>query len=495
MKSIVNFFTRVKKAITAPFKRPISGLKRQSSKLSQKFSFIEILKSKEIRKKILFTIALIIVYRVLAAVPMPGVDISKLFSNAFGGGSPLNSIFTIITGGRLDSPSVVAIGIGGYINASIIIQLLSSVIPKLEELTKEGERGKRIINQYTRMIAVPLSMVQAYVIYTVVKNLQQTQGVDIVAANISAFDVIVMVGTLTAGSIILMWLGELITEYGIGNGISIILTIGILASLPSLVKKDLSFISQDWQLLKDGNLYVLWNSNFKLIYAILIGIVILVAWVVYITEADRKIPIQYARRIRGAEGMSSSFLPLKINQAGVMPVIFASAILTFPQIIAQLLLAATKSGTWLYSFATKINTSFLGKNNFSGDLKSFVSYEALYFFFIIIFAYFYTFVTFKPSETSDNLKKSGGFIPGLRPGKATENYITQILLRLTFVGSLFLGGVALLPSLIRFTEKGQTLYILSGIGGTSILIIIGVILETIRQIKSLTVSKSYDQYK
>jgi len=226
----------------------------------------------------------------------------------------------------------------------------------------------------------------------------------------------------------------------------------------------------------------------------LIGVFILVFFVILITEAIRKIPIQYARRARSVQGQQSSFLPLKLNQAGVIPVIFASALLTFPQVISQLIVNAADTDSFLSKAGNWISNSFLVQHSYATDRGNFVKYQLLYFTLIIGFAFFYTFVTYKPSETADNLKKSGGFIPGYRPGKATEAYITYILIRLTFVGAIFLGIIALLPNIVRFTEQGQNLTLLTGIGGTSILIIIGVIIDTIRQMKSLTVTRSYDQY-
>lgn len=457
----------------------------------------ESLRSPEIRKKILITLGLIFVYRVLAAVPLPGID-TELFAEAFGN-NPLTNFFSIVTGGRLDNPSVVAIGLGAYINASIVLQLLTSIIPKLNELSKEGERGRALINQYTRLLAVPLTVVQAVVIYTVLKSV--TASVPQLAGlldNITTFDIVTMVISLTAGSMVLMWLGELITEHGIGNGISIIITISILTVVPNLVARDFSFLTNDIDLLKNGNFNILLNDNFTLIYFFIIGFYLLILSIVYINEAVRKVPIQYARRFRAA-GVQANYLPLKLNQAGVMPVIFASALLSFPQIIAQLILGSANSDSALYRVGLYINNSFLGnRSSFlqSGHLLKHSAYYLVTFFvMIVIFAFFYTFVTYKPYDTADNLKKSGGFIPGLRPGKVTQDYITKVLIRLTVVGSLFLATIAIFPNLARLTPQGSNLAILSGIGGTSILIVVGVVLDTIRQMKSLTVTRSYEQYK
>ncbi len=472
-------------------------LKPSSFGLKDQTTLREALKSKEIKKKLLITVGLIIVYRILAAVPLPGID-TKLFAEAFGN-NPLTNFFSIMTGGRLDNPSVVAIGLGAYINASIVIQLFTSIIPKLEELSKEGERGRAVLNQYTRILAVPLTVVQAVVIYTVLKSV--TASVPQLAGlldNVTTFDIVTMVISLTAGSMVLMWLGELITEKGLGNGISIIITISILTVVPNLVARDFAFFSGDWDLLLNGNFNVLLNNNFRLIYFFIIGFYFLILSIVYINEAVRKLTIQYARRFR-TTGVQSTYLPLKLNQAGVMPVIFASALLSFPQILAQIIISATSEGSMLYKVGEAINNSFLGtQSNFltnEGFLKDSVYYLITFFILIVLFSFFYTFVTYKPADTADNLKKSGGFIPGLRPGKITQKYITSVLIRLTVVGSLFLAFIAIIPNLVRLTPEGANLAILSGIGGTSILIVVGVILDTVRQMKSLTVTRSYEQYK
>ncbi len=457
----------------------------------------ESLRSPEIRKKLLVTVGLVLVYRVLAAVPLPGID-TALFAEAFGN-NPLTNFFSIVTGGRLDNPSVVAIGLGAYINASIVIQLMTTVIPKLEELSKEGERGRAVINQYTRLLAVPLTVVQAIVIYTILKSV--TASVPQLAGlldNVTNFDIVTMVVSLTAGSMVLMWLGELITEHGIGNGISIIITISILTVVPNLVMQDFVFLGGDIELLKNGNLNALLNENFRLVYFVIIGFYLVILSIVYISEAVRKLPIQYARRFRAA-GVQATYLPLKLNQAGVMPVIFASAMLAFPQILAQLMITLTDTESVFNKIGNSINNSFLGSTTsiLAGEdfIKDNIYYLITFSVLIIVFSFFYTFVTYKPSETADNLKKSGAFIPGLRPGKTTQRYITKVLIRLTVVGSIFLAGIAVLPNLARLSPQGMNLAILSGIGGTSLLIVVGVILDTIRQMKSLTVTRSYEQYK
>jgi preprotein translocase subunit SecY len=488
LKNIITFPTRI-------FAKSKYKVSKKLAQEGEGLSFWGIVHNKELKNRILFTIAMVLVFRILAAVPLPGLDV-KIFNEVFGQ-NPLSNIFTMVTGGRLDNPSIVAIGLGAYINASVIIQLLQTVIPKLEELSKEGERGRKVLNQYTRFLAIPLNVVQAIVIYTVLKNSASSVAeLSGLMANVTTLDIVTMVIALTAGSMVLMWIGELITENGIGNGTSIIIAVGILSIMPSLVSTDFSFITTDLQLLiNNGNYNVLVNDNFKLLYAVILGLILLVWGIVYVTEASRKIVIQYANRVRSMQAGASSYLPLKINQAGVMPVIFASALLSFPQMIASLLVNIKDTTNFFYKIGEAINNSFLNYSARTGNNMEVFYYEAVYFVLIIIFTYFYTFVTFKPSETADNLKKSGGFIPGIRPGKETEHYISHVLFRLTFIGSIFLGVVALIPSLVGLMPQGANLAIMRGIGGTSILIVVGVIIDIIRQMKSISVTKSYDQFK
>jgi len=487
--------------ITSIFRNPLFGIKNFfikliPSKISKPGtnSIISALKTKEVQRKIIFTLLIIVVYRVLAAVPLPGIDI-KIFNQIFGN-NPVTNVFTLVTGGRLDDPSIVAIGLGAYINASIIIQLLSTVIPHFEALSKEGERGRRVLNTYTRILAVPLNIIQAFVIYTIVKNVGQTiPELAGLLANVTTLDVIAMIAALTAGSMILMWLGELITANGIGNGTSIIIMTSILSVIPRVLTKDLSFIKEDMGLLlKGGNLDILVNEKFISVYAVFLGLLLLIVGIVFVSEAVRKLTIQYASRVRASQAGQGSFLPLKLNQAGVMPVIFAYSLLTFPQIFAQLLTNLADKSSFLFKLGEGISNSFLSTSNANSSTQNLVLYEACLFILIVFFTYFYTFVTFKPSETADNLKKSGGFIPGLRPGKETEKYIMTILIRLSFWGSIFLAVVAIIPNLYRMGTFTQNLNLFSSIGGTSLLIIVGVMTDTLRQIKSVAVTRSYEQF-
>jgi preprotein translocase subunit SecY len=423
------------------------------------------LATEEIRKRILFTLLMLLIFRLLAAIPLPGIN-GEAFSTYFGD-NPFSNIFTLVTGGRLDNPSIIAIGLGSYINASVVLQLLTSVIPRLEELSKEGERGRQVINQYTRYLTVPLSVLQGLVIYTILKR---TPSLAPIIGEPSILEISTMIITLTGGTILLMWISELITEQGVGNGSSFIIFAGILSSLPGLIRKDLDVIAYDT----------------ALIISVVIGILIMIAGIIWVTESTRKIPIQYARRVRGRVmyGGQSSFLPLKINQAGVMPVIFAASFLTFPQIITQFFITSTDSSSFLYKASDWIGQLYTNENLWL--------YNLLYFIFILLFTFFYTFVVLNPDEQAENLKKAGGFIAGIRPGKSTAKHLTKIMVRLTTVGAIFLATVALIPTLAR---RGTELAFLSGIGGTSILIVVGVVLDMIRKLKSMIVARSYDSYK
>lgn len=421
------------------------------------------IKTPDIRRRVLFTLLMLLVFRLLAAIPLPGIN-GDAFREFFGN-NPFGNIFTLVTGGRLDNPSIVAIGLASYINASVMLQLLQTVIPKLEELSKEGERGRQLINQYTRYLTVPLTILQALVIYTILEK----QFPNLVGEP-SVVEIATMVASLTGGTILLMWISELISEEGVGNGTSFIIFAGIIASLPGLISRDLDLIAYDQVLLA----------------SLIIGALIMIAGIVFVTEAVRKIPIQYARRVRGRMmyGGQSSYLPLKINQAGVMPVIFAASLLTFPQILTQFFISASNPSSIFYKISEKLNLLYSGEYLWV--------YNLLYFVFIVAFSFFYTFVVLNPNEQAENLQKSGGFIPGIRPGKSTAKHITDILIRLTVIGSLFLATVALIPSVAR---RGTELAVLSGIGGTSILIVVGVILDTVRQLKSMVVTRSYEAYK
>lgn len=460
----------------------------------------------QIWKKIFFTICIIFLYRVLLAIPLPGIDVEQ-YQQAFGESSfsQTSYIFSLFTGGSFDSPSLVGMGIAAYINASIIIQLLTSVIPHLERLSKEGERGRELINKYTRYLTLPLAVFYAFGYVLFLRSIDESteigaqlaqSGIKAIFADLNTAQIISIVITLTAGTMLLMWLAELLTEVGIGNGMSIFISMNIATSLPALLANDFQVLNVQGainSLVQDGNASILTDQAFLYLYTIIIGALLIYAAIVLITESTRKVPIQYARRVRGTENGEGSHLPLKLNQSGVIPVIFASSLLTMPQIIIPVLVnsaASMEDGAPLKSFLAGLNESFV-LNTAS------IQYITVYVLLTIGFSFFYSFIVMKPETVAENLQKSGGFIPGIRPGKSTQEYVTKVMLRLTLVGGSFLALVAVLPLMIGntfTTDIGQQLAVFSGIGGTSIIIIVGTGLEFYRQLNSLRISNSYEQY-
>ena len=418
---------------------------------------INAFKIKELRRKIFITVLIIIVTRIIAHIPVGGVDLEALrslfASNQFLG------LLDIFSGGTLVNFSIISLGLNPYINASIIMQLLTMIFPKLEALSKEGEYGRGKINQYTRYLTVPLSVVQAIGMFVLLKN----QGV---LAAVTPIQIASIIIGMTAGTILLMWLGELITEYGIGNGISLLIFAGIVARLP-VVLAQTATISDGQQL-------------FNLLVFAALGVLVVMG-VVFINEGRRQITIQYARRfLAGREGGgSSTYLPLRVNQAGVIPIIFAVSLVLIPSF----------AGGYL-SGLSQPQLSFLGRwltSNFGPDG---LVYNITYFLLVVGFTYFYTAVIFNPTKISDEIKKYGGFIPGIRPGSATASYLSYILLRITLVGALFLGAIAVLPSIIsQFT--GITTLVL---GGTGLLIVVSVIMDTSKQFESKLVERSYEGF-
>jgi preprotein translocase subunit SecY len=433
----------------------------------------ETLRSKEVRNKILFTLFAILIYRVLSSIPIPNIN-PDAFQQVFGG-SAFTSIFRVVGGGNLDNASIVAIGLQPYISASIVIQMLQSVIKRWDELSKEGQRGKMILNQYTRLLTVPIAFLQAFAVFTLIKSTPAFSGL---LGDLSGVQTAAILVSIVAGTLLLMWLSELITEHGVGNGPSVIIAINVFAALPALVGADVKTLLD--------------NSQVNVLLIIMIAAIIVVGLIVFVSESVRKIPIQYASRVRegAASNVQASFFPIKLITAGVMPIIFASSMLLIPRLATQYILTNLHSGRFLFTAAT-----FLSERFFASTSNVIWRYELTYFLLIIIFTFFYTFIAFKPSDISDNLKKSGGFIPGIRPGDATTKFITSILIRLTLIGAIFLGFIAILPSLPTILQTGITLSLFTGIGGTSILIVVSVILDTIRQINSLTVSRSYEKYR
>lgn len=482
-------------------------LNRRSSG-ARKVNFLaNLLPNKNIRTKIIATIAIIILYRVLAAIPLPGINVSQ-FQQNFGNlsSSDTSYLFSIFTGGSFDSPSIVGMGIAAYINASIIIQLLSTIIPALERLSKEGQRGRELMNRYTRILTLPLGVFYSvgYIIFlrtvdesTAIGQQISQSGIKALFANLTTNQIVLIIVTLTAGTMLLMWLAEVLTEVGIGNGMSLFISMNIATTLPALLNRDFSSLNISGKIqefIQTGNTSLLTSDAFIYLYLLVIGSIAVFAAIIFITESTRKVTIQYARRVRGADTGEQSFLPLKLNQSGVIPVIFATSFLTMPQLLIPILVNAGSQmadGAFLKNFLLSLNNSFLVAGNTT------VQYILLEVFLIIVFAFFYSLIVMKPTEVADNLQKSGGFIPGIRPGKSTSDYITKVMLRLTTVGGLFLAITAVLPIIVGqalTTDANLRLALFSGIGGTSLIIIVGTALETYRQYKSLKVSNSYEQY-
>jgi preprotein translocase subunit SecY len=420
----------------------------------------EATKGSDLAKKIIFTLAMLAVYRVGVHVPTPGVDSNAVMAFFQAQSQGIFGLFNTFTGGALAQFSIFALGIMPYISASIIFQLLTSAVPYLEALKKEGEHGRRKINQYTRYATVVLAVVQGYGISTWLMNSASPDGRPLViAANVGfvPFQLMTVI-TLTAGTCFIMWLGEQITERGIGNGTSLIIFTGIAASIPTGAQAL-------WNLLKNGEMSV------AVILALIAFMVLIIAAVIYMEVAQRRIPIQYSQRGAGMQSMStpSSHLPVKINFSGVIPPIFASSLLMFPATMAQFV-----QTPWLKALQDALSPS--------GTI-----YNILFVALIIFFAFFYTEIVFNPNEVSENLKKSGGFIPGVRAGKSTSEYIQKVLDRVNVGGAVYLSAVCVLPGLLISMAKVPFYF-----GGTSLLILVGVALDTTQQIQSHLISQKYE---
>lgn len=416
--------------------------------------FSKTLKVKATRRKILITALVLLVFRLVAHIPAAGINrdsLSLLFS-----GSPLLSLLDVFSGGTLANFSIMALGLNPYINASIILQLLTYVIPSLEELQKEGEYGQEKINQYTRFLTVPLAALQAFAMYSLLRS----QGI---IENVSALGLISLIITMTAGTVFAVWLGELITEYGFTNGVSLLIFAGIVSRLPVVVGQSLTTIGQA-DFLKVG---------------LFLGISLLVVGVVvFISEAIRKIPISYARS--ASRGTSvSSYLPLRLNQAGVIPIIFAISLVFLPSLLTQ----------FLTPFVSPQIAGFLQSFQSIFDPTK-VTYNLVYFLLVFAFTFFYTTIVFDPTKIAENLQKGGGFIPGIRPGVQTSKYLLFVLNRITFVGATFLGLIAVLPSLFQNAIGVANL----AIGGTGILIVVSVVLEVTRELESQLVMGKYENF-
>ncbi len=426
------------------------------------------LKTPDVRKRLLYTLLLIVVFRLGCYITVPGVD-SIALNDAMGNTQGIAGLIDMISGGAFSRFSVFAMSISPYITASIVIQLLAMIIPSLERLTKEGgEEGRKKINRYTKILTIVLALVESIGIYFA----YQSSGIFV--DNSFLTGALVVAGLVT-GTSILMWLGDQITNKGVGNGISLLIFIGIISGLP-------------------GGVVTLWNlivtngafstTGLLLAIGIVVGAIILVAGVVFVQQAERRIPVQYSKRVVGRKmvGAQNTHIPLKLAMAGVMPVIFASSFMTFPAMIIQIFVPdiASQSGflAGLYNFSIATSTSNVG-------IGYSIANALVYLLLILGFTYFYTYATFNPAEVSNNIKKNGGFIPGIRAGKPTTEYLSSVISKLTLFGGLFLALIAIIPMLLRFTNLNIAF------GGTSILIVVGVALETVQQLESLLAMRHY----
>ncbi|HSX41546.1 MAG TPA: preprotein translocase subunit SecY [Candidatus Saccharimonadales bacterium] len=427
-------------------------------------------RSSELRRRILLVLGILVIFRFMSYVPVPVPDnqaLSAFLKNLFGS-SQLLGFADLFSGGALSNFSIIMMGLGPYINASIIVQLMTRVIPHLESLSKEGEQGRRKINQYTRLLTIPLAIVESIGMVVLIRQSSvKISGTDIIG-NPSLYQWFLMISVMTAGTIFLMWLGELITEKGIGNGISLLIFAGIMARLPSSAGQFLSLVANDTGKLVELALFI-------------VGSLLVIFILVMLNEGQRSIPVSYARRVRGNRIFSGvdTYLPIRLITAGVIPIIFALAFLSVPTFLGQLLNGAKTH--WVSQFAHWMTTFFA-----SGSVTYAISYFAL----VVAFTYFYTGVIFNSHDIAENMQKQGGFVPGIRPGNETANYLENVVNRLTLIGSIALGLIAVLP----FIVQGLTHTQLLTLGGTGLLIVVSVALETMKQLQSRAVEISYDSY-
>jgi preprotein translocase subunit SecY len=420
--------------------------------------FIQIFKVEELRSKILFVLMVFVIFRLIANIPIPGIDAEKLKS--FFESNQLFGLLNMFTGGAMSNLSIAMLGMGPYITAVIIMQLLTMIFPRLEALYKEeGEAGRQKFNQYGRILTVPLAALQGYSMIMLFKS-QQIIGA------LTPFQLITAVIVITGGTLFLMWLGELISEKGIGNGVSLLIFAGIVADVPNSLRQ----ILINWDPAKIPT----YLSFLAIALVVVVGVVI-------ITEGRRNIPVSYAKRIRGNRvyGGVSTYLPLNVNPAGVMPIIFALSFILLPGMIGSFL--ANNKIHWVATAARFLRDMFQ---------RGQVTYAIIYFLLVVLFTYFYTAVTFDPKSISNNLQKMGGFVPGIRPGRPTMEFLNFILNRVLLVGAIFLGLIAIAPNVVQ----GATGITAFQVGGTSILIVVSVVLETIRQIESQLVMRDYEGF-
>ncbi len=419
---------------------------------------IQIFKIKDLRNKILFVLGVFAVFRLMANIPIPGISAEKI--QEFFGANQIFGLLNLFTGGALDNLSIVMLGLGPYITGVIIMQLLTMIFPALERMYKEeGEQGKKKFNQYGRILTIPLGILQGYAMLSLFQRQQ-------IIGQLSLELTITSILTITTGTVFLMWLGELISEKGIGNGVSLLIFAGIIADVPNNIRK----------------MIVAWNPANVPAYLFFFGMaLVIIAGVVLINEGRRNIPVSYAKRVRGTKmyGGVSTYLPLNINPAGVIPIIFALSIMLFPGMIANFLGGA---GGTIGSVAQTIGNLFANQ----------WFYGIAYFILVVLFTYFYTAVTFDPKAISSNLQKMGGFVPGIRPGENTANFMYFILNRVLLIGALFLGLIAVLPSIIGGITGVHVFSFL--IGGTALLIVVSVALDSMRQVKAQLQMREYETF-
>ena len=418
-------------------------------------------KTKDLRWKIVMVLLLLLATRVLVNIPIPGINVAGL--QAFFQGNQFLNLLDIFSGGGLANFSIAMLGVGPYITASIIMQLLTMIVPSLKELQKEsGEAGRAKINQYTRFLTIPLAILSGF---GTIRLLQSQGGAEVLGA-FSPFQWFLTLLCVTAGTMFVMWIGEIISEYGIGNGLSLIIFAGIVAQLPSSVSSLIQLYDP---------------SKLPMIIAFAAGIILVIAGIVLVSEAQRNIPVSYAKRQRGDRqvGGVDSHLPMRLNQAGVIPIIFALSLMLFPAIIAQFFLNAKSA---MLSEWAQVVINFTNNQG--------LWYGVVYFVMVVAFTYFYTNVVVNPDDVAENMQRSGGFVPGLRPGQQTASYLYKVLNRITLPGSLFLGLVAVLPFIVQYWTGTQSLTL----GGTGMLIVVSVVIETIKQVEAQLTMHDYKGY-
>ncbi len=423
-------------------------------------ALVNAFRAPDIRKRILFILGMLVIVRMLAHVPVPGIDRDALAGVI--GENEFLQLINLFSGGGLQNFSIIALGVNPYINASIIMQLMTGVVPRLQQLSREGEYGRSKINSYTRYLTVALAILQSYGYLALLSSPQNgvVQGFDI-----TSFTTLTQIVSLTAGTVLLMWIGELITERGIGNGISFIIFAGIVAGLPGAVSTFLT--SPDW------------TAGLAFVALAIVAVTI----IVYVQEGQRRIPIQYASRVRGRRMYQggATFLPLRVNQAGVIPIIFAISILLFP---VQMATYFSTSGGVVESIANVVIV-WLSQGS--------PLYAITFFLLVVGFTYFYTAFTFKPDETADQLRKNGGFIPGIRPGAPTRDYLAKVVFRISLAGALFLGTVAVSPIIFGMLFAGSVVGSFA-LGGTALLIVVSVVVETMKQLEAQLMMRNYEGF-